>query len=89
MEHIVFLALNYAILLAVVFIDRKRTREYALLGAFTLIAAFIFENATTYLGLWYYHSEPKIMFISLYSWLLYVPYISFCYFAANKVVKHG
>jgi len=89
MEHIAFLALNYAVLFAMVLVDRKRARDYALLGAFTLAAAFVFENATTYMGFWHYHSEPKALLISFYSWLLYVPYISFCYFAANKVVKHG
>lgn len=89
MEHVYFFLLNFALFFAILLIDRKKWKTYALLSLFTLVAAFIFENFTVFIGLWYYHSEPKVLFLSLYTWLLYVPYINFCYFLSNKLVKNG
>lgn len=88
MEHTYFLILNFAAFFLVVFLDSKKWKDYLILGIFTLVLAFIFENATAYLGFWYYNSEPMLLLISLYTWLLYVPYISFCYFVSNRLVKH-
>ena len=85
--HLFFTLINFAILLVVLLIDRKNIKNYVFLGIFGLAAAFVFETATTALGFWYYHSEPKIPIISLYTWLLYVPYVSFCYFVGTKLVS--
>ena len=80
LQHSLFTLMNFVILLVVLLIDRKNFKNYVFLGIFGLAAAFIFETATTALGFWYYHSLPKIGIISFYTWLLYVPYLSFCYF---------
>jgi hypothetical protein len=85
MEHFEFFAIIFAIWLVVLIIDRKRIRDHALLSAIGLVAALIFENATIFLGLWIYNSEPKIVFLSLFTWLLYAPYLSFCYFIGSKI----
>ena len=87
MEHVYFLLANFAILAAVVWFDRKHLRDYIILSAVGLAAAFVFENFTTYFGFWIYHSEPKILLISLYTWLLYVPYLGFCYFVGRRFSK--
>ncbi|MBI3036975.1 hypothetical protein HYY73_04480 [Candidatus Woesearchaeota archaeon] len=83
--HSSFFLLNLALTAAVVVIDRRRIRDYFFLWLLGLAAAFVFETATTALGFWNYHSEPKVFLISLYTWLLYVPYLSFCYFVGNVV----
>ena len=88
MEHLYFFLLNFCVFLIIIFLDKKKYKDYLLLILFALILAFVFENFTIHLGLWYYHSEPKILFLSLYTWLLYIPYLSFCYFVSNKVAKH-
>jgi len=84
LSHLTFFLLNLAVAFVVFYIDRKRIKSYVLLIAFGLVAAFIFETATTAAGFWQYHSQPKIFLISLYSWLLYIPYLSFCYFIGNR-----
>jgi ABC-type enterochelin transport system permease subunit len=76
---------NFIILFIVVLLDRRRLKDYVLLSALGLAFALIFENVTTFLGFWYYHSEPKILLLSLYSWLLYIPYLGFCYFIGGKL----
>jgi FlaA1/EpsC-like NDP-sugar epimerase len=88
MEHVNFFFLNFAVFLIIVLLDRKKYKDYLMLSSIALVLSFIFENFTIYIGLWYYYSEPKLMFFSLYTWLLYIPYISFCYFISNKVVKY-
>lgn len=87
MEHFYFLAVNFLVFFIILFVDRRRVKNYIILGAFTLVLAFIFENFTTYLGFWYYHSQPKLLLVSLYTWLLYIPYISFCYFVGKLLDK--
>lgn len=89
MEHLYFTLFNFAIFAVVLFIDRKRIKDYFLICILGLIGALIFENTTTYLGFWFYHSEPKIIFVSFYTWILYVPYLAFCYFAGQKLFKVG
>lgn len=88
MEHVYLFLLNFLLCFLIVLLDRKKYKNYFLLWAIVLILSFIFENLTTYMGLWHYHVEPKVPFFSLYTWLLYVPYISFCYFISNKVIKY-
>lgn len=86
MEHIHFFIFNLAVTAVIWYIDRKRIKEYAVLSCITLFLAAIFENATTFLGFWSYHSEPKFILISVYPWLMYVSYISYCYFFANFIM---
>ncbi len=89
MEHAHFLLLNIAVMAVLLFVDRKRMREYVFLFAVGLISAFMFENFTTWLGFWYYHSEPMIPFVSLYTWLLYIPFLGYCYFVSNRIAGGG
>ncbi len=85
MEHLYFTLFNFVILGFVLWFDRRRLKDYALLSILGLAAALIFENFTAFLGFWYYSSEPKILLISLYTWLLYVPFLSFCCFIAGRL----
>jgi hypothetical protein len=85
MEHLYFALFNFIILGFVLWFDRRRLKDYAFLSIIGLIAALMFENVTTYFGFWIYYSEPKIGLMSLYTWLLYIPYISFCYFAGGRL----
>ena len=88
MEHAYFLILNFSVFLAIVFYDRKRWKAYALLGLLAMLLDAAFEILPLAAGIWQYRSEPIIFNLSLYAWLLYIPYLGFCYFAANKVRKH-
>jgi len=88
MDHLVFLIINFFIFFIILYLDKKNVRNYLYIAGIGLILAFIFENVTIASGFWLYHSEPKILLVSLYTWLLYVPYLGFCYFAANKVRKY-
>ena len=85
MEHLYFMLFNFVILGFVLWFDRRRLKDYFLLSILGLAAALVFENFTTLLGFWYYSSEPKILLVSLYAWLLYVPYLCFCYFLGGKL----
>lgn len=89
LPHLFFALFNFAVLLVVLLVDKKNIKNYVLLGIFGLAAAFVFETATTALGFWYYHSEPKVFVISLYTWLLYIPYLSFCYFIGSRLAGHS
>jgi hypothetical protein len=85
MQQAVFFAINFLILAAVCIVDKRYIRRYFLLCVFTLACAFVFETVCTFMGFWSYYALPKIPLISLSSWLLYAPYISFCYFVANRI----
>ncbi len=85
MEHLYFTLFNFAVFGIVLWLDRRRARDYALLSAVGLAAAFIFENATTVLGFWQYHSGPYVPYVSVFTWLLYVPYLGFCYFIGGRL----
>jgi hypothetical protein len=87
MEHYVFFIINILLFFIILIIDRHNVRKYIYLSIITLVFAYIFETLTTYLGFWHYTSIPKIPLISLYTWLLYVPYISICYFIGRKFAK--
>jgi len=88
MEHAYFLILNFAAFLAIVFYDRKKWKTYISLGLLAMLLDLFFEMLPLSAGIWQYHSEPIIFGLSLYAWLLYIPYLGFCYFAANRVRKH-
>jgi len=83
MDHFIFLAANLLVLVVVLYFDRKNLKNHAWLWIVGLAAALVFENITTYLGFWFYHSEPKAGLVAMYTWLLYVPYLSFTYFIGN------
>jgi hypothetical protein len=87
MEHLSFLLINYIILILIIYIDRKEWKDYLFVSLLGLALAFFFENMTTYWGFWVYNSEPKVVFISLYTWLLYAPYLSFCRFFVRRVER--
>lgn len=87
MEHLLFLALNYLVFLALVYVDRKDWKKYAYISLLGLLLAFVFENVTAYWGFWHYYSEPRVPFVSLYTLLLYVPYLSFSHFIVRRLEK--
>ena len=83
--HYLFFIFNIFVFLLLFLYDKKNRNDYMILGFTGLVLSYIFETVTTYLGFWYYYSEPKIPLLSIYTWLLYLPYLSFCYFAGNKL----
>jgi hypothetical protein len=83
MEHLVFFLLNLGVLAIILIIDKANIKKYVLLLSIGLVLAFIFETVTIYLGFWHYHSQPNVPLISLYTWLLYAPYLSYCYYIGN------
>jgi len=91
MEHFVFFLINLVVLAIILFIDRKKFKDYLWIIGLGLIFAYIFESLTTLAGFWYYHSLPLIPLVSLYTWLLYATYLSLVYFIANIIcrVKNG
>ncbi len=86
MEHIYFVLFNFTILAFILYFDRKNIKNYVIIGIVGLITSFAFENLTTYLGFWYYHSKPLALYFSFYTWILYVPYLSYTYFVVNRLV---
>ena len=88
MEHYLFFLTHLMILLFVIFYDIKNYKIYVFLGLLVMLFDMIFEIIPIAYGIWTYNALPKIFGISLYTLLLYVPYLGFCYFAANKVKKH-
>jgi len=88
MEHFYFFLLNFFIFLIIVLVDKKKWKDYILLGLLALLFDAIFEIIPIATGIWVYNSQPKIFGMSLYTWLLYVPYLSMCYFISNKVIRH-
>ena len=87
MWQLAYLAFHYVVLAVLIVSDRKDAKNYLLLGLFGLACAFVFENITAYLGFWQYHDVPVLPLISVYNWLLYVPYLGFCYFIGKIVVR--
>ena len=88
MESAYFLVVHLAVFAAVLFLDRKRWRGYALLGPLAMLLDLVFEAYPLSIGIWTYHALPKVAGLSLFAWLMYIPYLGFCYFAANRLVKH-
>lgn len=85
MEHLYFFAANMLVFVIVIWFDRKIWKTYALLGVFSLLTSFIFENTMAFAGLWTYHSEPRVLLFSMYVWLLYVPFVCWAFFAARRL----
>ena len=67
-------------------LDRKRIRDYILLGLLGMLLDIIFEQIPIRAGFWIYNSEPKILGLSFYMLILYVPFLAACYFLGNKLV---
>jgi len=88
MEHAYFFLFNFIIFLVIILLDRKKYKDYIFLGLLALLFDAVFEIFPIATGMWYYHSEPKVLGMSLYTWLLYIPYLSICYFVSNRMVKY-
>lgn len=80
-----FTLINFIILGIILYIDRKRLKEYEILFVVAIVAAFIFENIAAFLGFWQYHTGFNILLISFYTWVLYLPHIGYCYFLGNRL----
>ncbi|HIH31231.1 TPA: hypothetical protein HA235_00840 [Candidatus Woesearchaeota archaeon] len=87
MEHSIFLLINFALMGIVYYIDRENILDHIVLGILAFFGAIVFEIIPIMFGFWTHYSEPKIWLLSLYSFLLYFPFISFSYFLARKVFK--
>ncbi len=87
MEHYLFVVLFTIPLLVILLIERKQFKKYLSLGITVMVAAFILENTTTYLGFWHHLSTPHIPYVSVWTLILYLHYISFCYYFGNRVSK--
>ena len=87
MEHLTFFILNLAALVVIYYIDRKNLTIHLSLGIMAFFAAIAFEIVPILGGFWVHHSTPKIGLFSVYSFLLYFPFISFSYFLANKIFR--
>lgn len=88
MEHAYFFAVNFAVFIVILLLDRTRWKDYIALGLLAMLLDAIFEVIPIGAGIWNYYSEPNVFGMSLYTWLLYIPYLGFCYFASNKVKKY-
>ncbi len=87
MQHYVFAIINFIILIALFVFDKKRIKDYIGLGILGMFLDLIFEQIPIKAGFWIYNSEPKILGLSFYMLVLYVPYLAVCYFLGNKLVK--
>ncbi|MBI2580658.1 hypothetical protein HYV85_02520 [Candidatus Woesearchaeota archaeon] len=87
MPHFLFTLLNFALLLVILLIDRKHLKDYLFIGVLGLVLDLIFEQIPVRAGFWVYNSEPIIFGISFYVWILYLPYLSICYFLGNRLGK--
>jgi len=85
MDHLVFLIINIIILLLIYYFDRKHLKDHIILGVLAFFGAIAFEIIPLLLGFWSHNSTPKIWIFSVYSFILYFPFISISYFLANKL----
>lgn len=88
MDHVVFFLLHFLVFLFILVADRRHARDYLLVGLLALGLDLVFEILPLQFGIWSYTSAPFVAGISLYTWLLYLPYLAFCLFCTNQVVKH-
>ncbi len=87
MQQFVLFAVITLLAMAVWIIDRRKIRDYLLLSFFTLLLAYVFETLSTFAGFWHYYAGPMIPLVSIYTWLMYAPYLSICYFIGNKFAR--
>ena len=64
--------------------DRKNIDKYIIIGAVAVLLAVPFELMCTWMGVWVHYSEPKFLGLSLYSILLYFPFVGYAYYLAKK-----
>lgn len=88
MRQPVFVALLTIPYIAVLWLDRKNIKKYLFLGIFALLLDILFEAPyALLLGFWTYHGEPQLLGISVWTLILYIHYLGFCYFMGNKTVE--
>lgn len=87
MKHYVFVLFNFLITGTIFLIDKKNIKDYISLGLIAMLADLFFEQIPILAGFWSYNSSPKILGFSFYMWILYLPYLTICYFVGNKLVE--
>jgi len=71
-------------LIALYIYDKKNITKYAGIGVLAIIFDLIWDPIGMSFGLWYYSSQPQVLNMSIYMLLMYIHYLSFCYFLGNK-----
>ncbi len=84
-DHLTFFIILTAPLIILYLHDRKNIKTYISLGFLAILLDLIWDPIGIYFGLWYYNSQPQILGMSVYMLLLYIHYLSFCYFLGNKL----
>lgn len=84
-DHSIFFLLITAPFLMILWIDRKNLRTYVQLGLFAVILDLIWDPIGIHFNLWYYNSLPQVFGVSIYTLILYVHYLTFCYFFGNRL----
>jgi len=87
MQHYVFLIINIAVLLVIYYVDRKNIKTHLWLGIIAFFGAIAFEIIPLLMGFWTHYSQPKIWIFSVYSFILYFPFISISYFLGKKLFR--
>lgn len=88
MEHYLFFILVSIPLTALFLYDRKNVKKYLVLGVLAILLDLLWDPFWINMGLWSYSSQPQVLGASVYMLLLYVHYMSFCYFMGNKIAAH-
>jgi hypothetical protein len=83
-EHLTFFIILTIPLIILYAYDRKNITRYLGIGLLALFLDLIWDPIGISIGLWYYNSQPQILGMSVYMLLLYIHYLSFCYFLGNK-----
>jgi hypothetical protein len=84
-DHLTFFIV-LTIPLAVLFLyDKKNIKTYLGLGLLAMALDSVWDPLAMSFGLWHYSSQPQILGMSVYMLLLYLHYLSFCFFLGNRV----
>ena len=82
---ILLLTIPYA---AIIWLERKNLKYYVALGVFALCADIVFEAPFAVpLGFWNYYGTAQLFGISVWTLILYIHYLGFCYFLGNKSME--
>jgi len=84
MTHIIFFIFSMILWLIILCVDRKDIAKYLTFGALAALLAVPFELLSTWIGVWVHYSQPQVLGLSVYSILLYFPFVGFTYFLAKK-----
>ena len=84
-DHLTFFLIITLPFLIIVWIDRGNAKTYLKLGIFAIVLDLIWDPIGLYFGLWYYNTWPQVLGISVYTLVLYLHYLTFCYFFGNKL----